>query len=129
MLVRSAKPNIKSSGFTLLEIMIVVTIIGTLAAIAMPNFAKARDNSRLNTIYSNLRQIDSAKERWALENRKRTGDAAELDDLLIYLRGGVLKDVMSETYVPNAVGERPVAALPSGSSLGPFEQGAEIPAP
>ncbi len=57
----------KSKGFTLVEIMIVVLIIGILMAIAVPNFIKARSNSRLQTVVSNLKQIESAKEQWAME--------------------------------------------------------------
>jgi len=54
-------------GFTLIEIMIVVLIIGILLAIAVPNFVKARETSRAKSCVSNLKQIDSAKEQWAMD--------------------------------------------------------------
>jgi len=60
-------------AFTLVEIMIVVLIIGILMAIAVPNFVKARESSRKQTCISNLKQIDQAKEQWAMDNRKNAG--------------------------------------------------------
>ena len=62
------------NGFTLVEIMIVVAIIGLLAAIAIPNFIRARQKSQQNACINNLRQIDGAINEWALENGHTTGD-------------------------------------------------------
>jgi prepilin-type N-terminal cleavage/methylation domain-containing protein len=70
----------KKSGFTLVEIMIVVAIIGLLAAIAIPNFARARTTSQANACINNLRQIDGAKQTWALEkNLQPTASPADSD--------------------------------------------------
>jgi prepilin-type N-terminal cleavage/methylation domain-containing protein len=62
--------NATRRAFTLIEIMIVVLIIGILLAIAVPNFVRARESARSKACISNLKQVQSAKEQWAMDNKQ-----------------------------------------------------------
>jgi len=77
------------AGFTLLEIMIVVAIIGLLLAIAVPNWAKTRVRAQTDACIENLSQIETAKQLWGLEHGKTTGDTptdSELFGTSLYMK-------------------------------------------
>jgi len=100
--------NNRKHGFTLVEIMIVVAIIGLLAAIAIPNFVKARTTAQQNACINNLRQIDGAKDQWAIENKKSTGDTVADTEVNQYLKGtNTPVCPAGGGYTYNAVGTSP----------------------
>lgn len=98
----------------LMSTMQPAAVVGLLAAIAIPNFVKARETAQYNAIVSNLRRMDDAKQTWALENRKNTGSPVTEQDLAEYFHGGSIKPVAGETYRINPVGTPATATLGRG---------------
>jgi prepilin-type N-terminal cleavage/methylation domain-containing protein len=93
----------RRGGFTLVEIMIVVAIIALLAAIAVPNFLRARKRSQATRCLEDLRILDSATDQYAIENNKTTGAAANLTDLKNYIKTGTVlystgADIFGDPY-------------------------------
>jgi type IV pilus assembly protein PilA len=94
------------AAFTLVEIMIVVAIIGLLAALAIPGFVKARKQSQGRRIINDARQMDAAIDQWALEKGKKDGDAVNTTEAATYLKTGtwLVNDILGNPYTIGAVG-------------------------
>lgn len=98
----------RKAGFTLVEIMIVVAIIGLLAAIAIPSFIRARQTTQTNTCINNLRLIDAAKQQWALETGQTSDAVPTEDDIVPYLKNNVMPQCpLGGDYIINAVNVDP----------------------
>jgi prepilin-type N-terminal cleavage/methylation domain-containing protein len=115
-------------AFTLVEIMIVVAIIALLAAIAVPNFMRARKRAQATRIRNDLRVMDYALDRWALEKNKTVGDVAQFSDLKPYLKDSQLSesgaDLFGAAMGPYSVDTAPkvsAAAFTALSDVAPAE--------
>lgn len=107
----------RRKGFTLVEIMIVVAIIGLLAAIAIPSFVKARNTSRQNSCINNLRQIDSGKEQYAMAANLNDGDTATSSCVNSYIKGNTTPTCpASGTYTYNIIGTNPTCSITTPTS-------------
>ena len=111
------KLNKNRGGFTLVEIMIVVAIIALLAAIAVPNFLRARKRSQATRILEDLRIIDSAIDQYAIENNKSGGNDVNWTDIQAYMKkGSVVYNSGGKDLLGNSFAGYSVDALPKLSS-------------
>src|SRR6516162_4705901 len=100
------------SGFTLTEIMIVVSLVGMLAAIALPNFIRSRTTAHTNACINNLRKIDYAIQQWAMDEKKASATPVQFTDISSYLKSSVLCPAggtsFADSYSITLVGAEPV---------------------
>jgi len=91
-----------------------IFVIPLMLAIAIPNFVKARDTAMQNACINNLRQIDAAKQQWALENSKKSDDVPTAQDLNPFIKGGYtsLHCPAGGTYTIGPVSQAPVCSIP-----------------
>jgi prepilin-type N-terminal cleavage/methylation domain-containing protein len=124
------KLNTKRGGFTLVEIMIVVAIIALLAAIAVPNFLRARKRSQATRVLEDLRMIDSAIDQYAIETNKTQGFPTTWADVVPYLKTGSTlatsggRDMMNGLLVipsVDSIPKVPVATYNALSDVAPAE--------
>lgn len=103
------KINRNQSAFTLVEIMIVVAIIGLLAALAVPGFDKARKQSQGRRSINDARQEDAAIDQWALETGQTDGLAVNTTGAATYLKTAwKTNDVLGNAYSYGNVGTQQV---------------------
>jgi prepilin-type N-terminal cleavage/methylation domain-containing protein len=116
----------RNKGFTLVEIMIVVAIIGIIVAIAVPAFLRARENARGRACQENLIKIDGAVEQWALDFRRSNGDTVAMDGIVgstLYIKRTPFCGSGGTYGAANGVGDFIVGGDPScsiGSSSAPY---------
>lgn len=104
----------RSRGFTLIEIMIVVAIVGLVASIGVPNYLRSRKRAQSTRMLDDLRLIDNAMDRYAIDNSKSPGDPARWDDLQPYLKTNiVLYNSLGIDLLGNPINDGPIFLVDS----------------
>ncbi len=102
-------------AYTLLEIMIVISIIGLLAGVAIPNLVKSRSTANMHTCIGNLRQVNLAIQQWALETRQGEDASVSATDVLPYLNGDIRcpsgGKTFADSYFLTTVQNRPTCRI------------------
>ncbi|HUI08162.1 MAG TPA: prepilin-type N-terminal cleavage/methylation domain-containing protein [Verrucomicrobiae bacterium] len=112
--MRNSSPS-ERQAFTLVEIMIIVALIGLLAALAVPTFIKARKQSQGKRIVNDARIIDAAINAWAMETGRADGDSVDLAAAAQYTKSGVISasDVLGNSWVIGNVGTEQLQISPT----------------
>ena len=101
----------RRSGFTLLEIMMAVTIIGFLAGLTIPAFMKSRRTTQAARCVTNMGQIEAAKEQWSMENFADIGSPCDSTDITVYFKKGFPVCPGSGVYTVNPIGSNVVCSI------------------
>lgn len=122
-------PTYGTAGFTMVELMIVVAVIGLLAAIAFPSYVRARTQSQANACINNLRQIDDASQEWALESHQAANAAVSFTDIQPYLKNAVICPsagagaTFADSYTLTTVSNKPVCNVVPATHVLPADPG------
>lgn len=123
--MKSRKTRVE--GFTLVEMMMVVALIGLLAVIAIPNWVHARTTSQSSACINNLRQIFGATQQWALDFRKAPDAPVTPDEVLPYLRNAVVcpaggpAATFGSSYTLTTVATHPICRIVPGAHVLPMD--------
>jgi prepilin-type N-terminal cleavage/methylation domain-containing protein len=121
-------PASGKAGFTLVEIMIVVALVGLLAGIAAPNIVRARTRSQVNACINNLRQIDDASQQWGLENLQPASATVSFTDIAPYLKSAIVcpaggGTTFGASYTLTTISNKPVCKVVPAVHILPADTG------
>lgn len=104
------KVIMKNRGFTLVEVLVVVSILGLLAAVGVPAFLNSRQGANEKIKEINISTVNAAKDQWAIINNKSPGTSVTWGNIEDYIGGGVTTqcdlDVGGDSITLNAVGTK-----------------------